>query len=75
MKILYVHFRPAKTEVQIKAVADKVKLLKEMLTGLQLQGIPEVYTRDRVTISDHLYEVDSSSNSKHNEKERSVLPL
>ena len=75
MKILYVHFRPAKTEVQIKAVADKVKLLKEMLTGLQLQGIPEVYTRDRVTISDHLYELDSSSNSKHNEKVSWDLPL
>ena len=30
MKILYVHFRPAKTEAQIKAVADKVKLLKEV---------------------------------------------
>ena len=30
MKILYVHFRPAKTEAQIKAIADKVKLLKEV---------------------------------------------
>ena len=35
MKILYVHFRPAKTEAQHKAVADKVKLLKEILTGTQ----------------------------------------
>ena len=32
MKILYVHFRPAKTEAQQKAVADKVKLLKEILS-------------------------------------------
>ena len=30
MKILYVHFKPAKTEAQIKAIADKVKLLKEV---------------------------------------------
>ena len=30
MKILYVHYRPAKTEAQVKALADKVKLLKEV---------------------------------------------
>ena len=30
MKILYVHFRPAKSESQVKAVADKVKLLGEV---------------------------------------------
>lgn len=43
-----------------------------MFNGLQLQGTPEIYTRDRVTISDHLFELESSSNSKHNEK---VSPL
>lgn len=32
MKILYVHYRPAKTEAQVKALADKVKLLKEVST-------------------------------------------
>ena len=68
MKILYVHFKPAKTDQQVKAIADKVKLLKETLAGLQLQGTPEIYTRDRLTISDHLYELESSANSKHNEK-------
>jgi len=30
MKILYVHFRPARTEAQNKAINDKVKLLKEV---------------------------------------------
>lgn len=75
MKILYVHFRPAKTETQVKAVADKVKLLKEVLTGLQLQGIPEVYTRDRITISDHLFELESSANSKHNEKRFDLIDI
>ena len=30
MKILYVHFRPAKTEAQTKAINEKVKLLKEV---------------------------------------------
>ena len=46
-----------------------------MLTGLQLQGTPEIYTRDRVTISDHLYELESSANSKHNEKVRVGVAL
>lgn len=30
MKILYVHFRPAKTEAQTKAINEKVKLIKEV---------------------------------------------
>ena len=30
MKILYVHYRAAKSESYLKAIADKVKLLKEV---------------------------------------------
>ena len=75
MKILYVHFRAAKTEAQHKAVADKVKLLKEILTGTQQQGVPEIYTRDRVSIQDHLFEFDSSANSKHNEKRFDLVDI
>ena len=46
-----------------------------MLNGLQLQGTPELYTRDRVTISDHLFELESSSNSKHNEKRFDLIDI
>ena len=30
MKILYVHFKQSKTEAQVKLIADKVRLLKEV---------------------------------------------
>ena len=40
-----------------------------------MQGTPEIYTRDRVTISDHLFELDSSSNSKHNEKRFDLIDI
>ena len=33
VKILYVHFKPANSNLQIKALADKVKLLKEVSDG------------------------------------------
>lgn len=35
MKILYVHFRPAKNAAQVKAIADKVNLFKEVSVRLQ----------------------------------------
>ena len=35
MKILYVHFRPAKNAAQIKAIADKVNLFKEVSVRMQ----------------------------------------
>ena len=45
MKILYVHFRPAKTETQVKAVADKVKLLKEVSSQTRNTGRNDVERR------------------------------
>ena len=89
MKILYVHFRISKTEAQAKEVADKAKMLKEvstrgtnsdciflqMLIGMQTQGSPEIYTRDRNSISDHLFNFESSSNSKHNEKRFDLIDI
>ena len=40
MKILYVHFRQAKTDAQVKAVADKVKILKEVSKSSHSFTIP-----------------------------------
>ena len=42
---------------------------------MQLQGTPEIYTRDRLTISDHLFDLESSSNSKHNEKRFDLIDI
>ena len=40
-----------------------------------MQGTPEIYTRDRVTISDHLFDLESSANSKHNEKRFDLIDI
>ena len=45
------------------------------MTGLQLQGTPEIYERDRSTISDHLFDLESSANSKHNEKRFDLIDI
>ena len=46
MKILYVHYRPANTETQIKAVQDKVKMIKEVSKNESFMMIGVLSTLD-----------------------------
>ena len=39
-----------------------------MFAGKSFQGETEIMVRDRLTISDYLYYLESSNNSKQNEK-------